>query len=373
MKILHVANELVDTGNGIVNSAVDLACTQSMAGHDVSFITSGGGHVPLLGKYNVRHFKVSLYPRRAFQLLRDLPRLKYIVQSEQPEIIHAHMVTNAVLMRLGRSLAGFGNYGLVTTIHNEWRLTSHLMRAGDRVIVLSDHGKKTFINRGFPDHKLRIVPHGILHSPRRLSEVQHEQVAPAVLDRAPLIVTMAGLYRRKGIGDLIAAFGQIANEFPKASLLVLGGGPDQGSFERQKNSVNGGERIHLQGFVAKPRSILRQATVFVLASHTESFPLSLAEAREAGCAIVATRVGGVPELLEHGRAGLLVPPHDPNALARALRRLLGDPQELAHWRKASRVNLEWLSCARMARETVEVYACLLRERAGLSALDRYAR
>src|SRR6478752_7555122 len=122
-------------------------------------------------------------PRRAFQLLRDLPRLKYIVQSEQPEIIHAHMVTNAVLMRLGRSLAGFGNYGLVTTIHNEWRLTSHLMRAGDRVIVLSDHGKKTFINRGFPDHKLRIVPHGILHSPRRLSEVQHEQVAPAVLDR----------------------------------------------------------------------------------------------------------------------------------------------------------------------------------------------
>src|SRR4029078_5847667 len=111
------------------------------------------------------------------------------------------------------------------------------------------------------------------------SEVQHEQVARAVLDRAPLIVTMAGLYRRKGIGDLIAAFGQIANEFPKASLLVLGWGPDQGSFERQKNSVNGGERIHLQGFVAKPRSILRQATVFVLASHTESFPLSLAEAR----------------------------------------------------------------------------------------------
>ena len=121
MKILHVANELVDTGNGIVNSAVDLACTQSMAGHDVSFITSGGGHVPLLGKYNVRHFKVSLYPRRAFQLLRDLPRLKYIVQSEQPEIIHAHMVTNAVLMRLGRSLAGFGNYGLGTTIHNDFK------------------------------------------------------------------------------------------------------------------------------------------------------------------------------------------------------------------------------------------------------------
>jgi glycosyltransferase involved in cell wall biosynthesis len=205
MKILHVANELVDTGNGIVNSAVDLACTQSIAGHDVSFVSSGGGHVALLAKHKVRHHEASLYPHRALQLVRGLPRLKHIVQSVQPEIVHAHMMTNAVLMRLGRSFAGFGNYGLVTTIHNEWRLTSHLMRAGDRVIVLSDHGKKTFRDRGFPDHKLRIVPHGILHSPRRLSEVEHEKVAPPLQDLAPLIVTMAGLYRRKGIGDLIAA------------------------------------------------------------------------------------------------------------------------------------------------------------------------
>ena len=372
MKILHVANELVDTGNGIVNSAVDLACTQSMAGHDVSFVSSGGGHVALLANHKVRHHEASLNPHRAFQLLCGLPRLRYILQSEKPEIVHAHMMTNAVLMRLGRSFGGFGNYGLVTTIHNEWRLTSHLMRAGDRVIVLSDHGKKTFRNRGFPEHKLRIVPHGILHSPRRLNEVEHEKVAPPLQDRAPLIVTMAGLYRRKGIGDLIAAFGQIADEFPKASVLVLGWGPEQGSFERQKKSVRGGERIHLQGFVAKPRRILREATVFVLASHTESFPLSLAEAREAGCAIVATTVGGVPELLEHGRAGLLVPPHDPKALARALRRLLGDSQELARWRKASQTNLDWLSCTRMARETVEVYDSLLRDRSGFRELDQRA-
>jgi glycosyltransferase involved in cell wall biosynthesis len=153
---------------------------------------------------------------------------------------------------------------------------------------------------------------------------------------------------------------------------VLGWGPEQAFFERQKKSVRGGERIHLQGFVAKPRSILRKATVFVLASHTESFPLSQAEAREAGCAIVGTTVGGVPELLEHGRAGLLVPPHDPNALARALRRLLGDPQELARWRQAAQTNLDWLSCRRTARETVDVYASLLRERSGLRELDQYA-
>ena len=107
------------------------------------------------------------------------------------------MMTGAVLMHLGRS-TGFGAYGLVTTIHNEWRRTSYLMRLGDRVIVLSNNGKKTFRERGFPDYKLRVVCHGILHSPRRMSEVQHEEADPPLEKFTPLIVTMAGLYRRKG-------------------------------------------------------------------------------------------------------------------------------------------------------------------------------
>ena len=132
--------------------------------------------------------------------------------------------------------------------------------------------------------------------------------------------------------------------------------------------MRGGDRIHLRGFVAKPRSILRQTTVFVLASHAELFSLSIAEAREAGCAIVGTTVGGVPELLEHGHAGLLVPPHDPNALAQALRQLLGDPQVFARWRQAAQANLAWLSCERMTRETVEVYASLL-QRSGFADLN----
>jgi glycosyltransferase involved in cell wall biosynthesis len=287
MKIVHLVNEAVTTGNGIVNSAVDLACLQSMLGHDVSYISSGGGYIGLLEQHNVRHHEVCQYPGRVLELLRDLPRLAHILKSLQPDIVHAHMMTGAVLMRLGRAFAGFGDFGLVTTIHNEWRPASYLMRLGDRVIVLSENGKTTFRKRGFSNHTLRVVPHGILHSPRRMSEAQDDEGSPVVPQCAPLIVTMAGLYRRKGIGDLIQAFGQIAEEFPEASLLVLGWGPERALFERQKASVTGGDRIHLLGFVEKPRAILRQATVFVLASHKESFPLSIAEAREAGCAIVA--------------------------------------------------------------------------------------
>lgn len=361
MKIVHVANEVVSTGNGIVNSAVDLACLQAEAGHDVSFISSGGGYVNFLSRHNVRHYQEYLYPKPILKLAKSVPAIRKILLSIKPDIVHAHMMMPAILMRFGRDFAGFGNFGLVTTVHNEWRLGANLMSAGDRVIVLSEKGKEAFQGRGFPDRKLRVVRHGILQSPRRREEIDFEPEIGGEIQK-PMIVSMAGMYKRKGIGDLICAFGQVADEFPTASLHLLGWGPDLEYFQQLASSVNGAERIHFRGFVAKPHLVLRDAAVFVLASHTEAFSLAIAEAREAGCAIIATEVGGVPELLEHGRAGILVPPHNPNCLAQSLRHLLRDPVELEAWRSAARSNLGWLSSARMNDETLDVYSSLLPRR-----------
>ena|SRR5271157_3484719 len=361
MRIVHILNEVVSTGNGICNATVDLACTQSQAGHQVSVVSSGGGYIDLLARYNVPHHTVYLRPR-SLRLWYDVPRLRSIIRSIQPDIVHAHTMAAAVLMNLGRAFGGFGDYGLVTTVHNEWRRSSNLMRLGDYLIVLSDNGRNSFVKRGVPEHRLKVVPHGILHSPRWFNDIEVDKRVIEQSGVGQVIITTAGLYIRKGIGELIQAFGQIADEFPNASLLILGWGPDQKMFEQQIDSVKGGERIQLKGFVAKPRPILSQAAVFVLASYTETFPLAVAEAREAGCAIVASKVGGVPDLLEHGRAGLLIPPRNADAVAEALRRLLGDPNELAYWRQAARSNLEWFSCERMEKETTNVYVSLLRER-----------
>lgn len=366
MRIAHVLNEAVATGNGIVNATVDLACTQASAGHDVCVVSSGGGYLDLLSRFNVRHYTVNLRPSSALKLARDLPRLKYVIKKARPDIVHAHTATAAVLMRVGRDAAGFGNFGLVTTVHNEWRRSATLMRLSDGVIVLSQHGRTDLIARGFWEHKVRVVQHGVLNSPRRDGKTGLPEQKQLNDDDGPQIVTVAGLYVRKGIPEVMRAFGQIADQFPTASLQILGWGPGREMFEAQRKSVKGGDRIHFRGFVADPRPILRQATVFVLASHAESFSLAIAEAREAGCAIVATAVGGVPELLEHGRAGRLVAPRDADALADALRHLLGNPGELARWRAAARSNLEWLSCKRAEKETMDVYAAVLRQRALLA-------
>jgi glycosyltransferase involved in cell wall biosynthesis len=115
------------------------------------------------------------------------------------------------------------------------------------------------------------------------------------------------------------------------------------------------DKIHFTGFVRDPRPYLFAADIFVLASYREAFGLVLAEAREAGCAIVASNVGGIPEALDNGKAGILLPPGQPRELADALAALLHNAQELDKWQTRAVENLEWLSSPRVAAETLGVY------------------
>jgi glycosyltransferase involved in cell wall biosynthesis len=100
---------------------------------------------------------------------------------------------------------------------------------------------------------------------------------------------------------------------------------------------------------------MKQADVFVLASHADPNPLVIPEARAAGLPIVATRVDGIPESLDGGDAGLLVPPHAPDALANAIAGLLLAPGQRDRLRAATSRNLERLTVRRMADETLGVY------------------
>ena len=95
--------------------------------------------------------------------------------------------------------------------------------------------------------------------------------------------------------------------------------------------------------------------MFVLASHREPFGLVISEAREVGCAIVASRVDGIPEVLEQGRAGLLVPPGDPQALATTIAELLKNSTQLNYWKAQAQKNLDWLNVTRVATETLGIY------------------
>jgi glycosyltransferase involved in cell wall biosynthesis len=351
MRILHILNHVQEIGNGIVNVAVDLACLQAKAGHEVGVASAGGEYEELMARYGARHFKLN-QARKPINLLKAALRYRVIVQEFQPDIVHAHMMTGVVLARTLRAGSG---YALVSTVHNEFQRSAVLMGLADRVIAVSNAVAQSMAQRGIPQKKLRVVSNGTLGSPRTR---QLQEYLPVSLQR-PAITTVAGMYKRKGIGELIDAFAQIALDFPEAHLYLVGNGPDREMFEVQAQSTPVADRIHFEGFQPEPQRYLLATDIFVLASHREPFGLVLSEARETGCAIIACNVDGIPEALDGGQAGILVPPANSPALAAALAKLLSDPNMLHSWKEQAQHNLERLRVARVHEETLAVYRELI--------------
>ncbi|WP_421654656.1 glycosyltransferase family 4 protein [Leptothermofonsia sp. ETS-13] len=349
MHILHILNDIRELGNGIINVAVDLACLQAKAGHNVAIASVGGEYEALLAQYGVKHFHLD-QSKRPLNLINAARSYHRLIQSFQPAIVHAHMMTGVLLAwALRRSF----HYRLVSTVHNEFQRSAILMGLADRVIAVSHAVMESMQRRGIPIEKLHVVRNGTVGSPRHGVTEQ-----PVSLCR-PAIATVAGMYHRKGISELITAFEQIAPEFPEAHLYLIGDGPDRPTFEAQAQRSSAGDRIHFEGFQPEPQRYLQSTDIFVLASHREPFGLVLSEAREMGCAIIASDIDGIPEALDDGKAGILVPPADSKTLANAITQLLKSSDQLNAWKHRAQQNLEWLSVARVHSETLAVYRELL--------------
>jgi glycosyltransferase involved in cell wall biosynthesis len=345
MRILHLLNDIHQLGNGIINAAVDLACLQAKAGHDVTIASDRGEYESLLATYGVNHLPLDP-PRRMTQLWPAIQRYRHILQTVQPDIVHAHMMTGLLLAKLGQVTT---SYALVATVHNEFQRNAILMGLADRVIAVSQAVSTSLQQRGIPAQKICLVRNGTLGAPRLQ---QPQTTAPL---HHPAITTIAGMRDRKGIAELIQAFTQVAAKQPEAHLYLVGNGPDLAQYQQQAQSSPYRDRIHFEGFQPDPMAYLQATDIFVLASKREPFGLVLAEARTAGCAIVASNVDGIPEVLDQGQAGILVPPADATAIADTLATLLTHPEQLRHWQHRAQQNLDWLSVTRMTDETLAVY------------------
>lgn len=355
MRILHILNDVTDRGNGIVNTAVDLALEQARLGNDVAVASAGGGYEALLQEHGVQHLLLdqSRRPARLFGAIRTL--LHYI-RALHPDVIHVHNRTGLLLAWIG---ARFEKYTLVAQVHNVHDRESLMMGIADRVIAVSQSVADSMVRQGISKKKIRTVLNRTLGTPR-LPPLSG--VVPAELAH-PAIVTVCGMNHRKGIAELIAAFEVVAEKFPLAHLYLVGDGPQRALFEQQACASQYGERIHFEGFRSEPRAYMLAADIFVLASRRESFGLVLIEAREAGCAIIASRVDGITEALstEPGgeEAGLLAQPGNPRSLAEALNTLLASESEREHWQKKARTGIDGFHVRLMAAEVQQVYDDLL--------------
>jgi glycosyltransferase involved in cell wall biosynthesis len=363
MRILHILNDVTALGSGIVNSAVDLACAQAESGHSVAVASAGGGYLEVLESNGVRHFLLNQRLRgtplrrdlwvnlRTF--VRALLGFRRITRTFAPEIVHCHMMTGMLIARLCRINR---KYRLVSHVHNIHQRSSVVMRLADKSIAVSEGVAKQMLQWGFPEKKIALIRNGTLGTRRLSSGLEN-----VIELKQPAIVTVAGLWKRKNIDGLIRAFDEIASEFAEAHLYVVGDG-SRTIYENFAKQMKAADRIHFEGFHADPRPYMRAAHIFVLASHRESFGLVFQEARQAGAAIIGTDVDGIPEALDYGRAGLLVPPGDTHELASAMRLLLSDEDARKKWQHAARQNLQNQTVWYMSREVEALYKTLLSNR-----------
>jgi glycosyltransferase involved in cell wall biosynthesis len=288
-------------------------------------------------------------------MLRSLLMFRRQLHDFNPDVVHAHMRTGLLFAWLWGQIYRFP---LVAHVHNVHDRESVIMGLADRVIAVSHSVAEAMATRMIAMKRIRVVLNRTLDSPRQPAIVD---IQAAALVR-PSIVTVGGMNHRKGIAELISAFEIAGAEFPDAHLYLVGDGPERALFEAQAHKSPCREHIHFEGFQSVPQAYMLSADVFVLASRRESFGLVLIEARQAGCAIVASDIDGISEALDGGRAGLLVPPQNVQALADSLCKLLASEHERRMWQRSALQGIETFQVGAMAREVENVYRELIRKK-----------
>jgi glycosyltransferase involved in cell wall biosynthesis len=183
---------------------------------------------------------------------------------------------------------------------------------------------------------------------------QHGRAGPEIV-RNPCITTVCGLNPRKGVADLINAFGEVSRELPLWRLYIVGDGPDRQKLEDLARSLELQDSVSFLGSVLVPRPILEKSDIFVLASYADPCSLAVAEARGAGCAIIATAVGGTPELLDFGRAGKLVEAGNVRQLTAELRNFMTCDDRRESFRHAAKLGSEFFDVERVAADYESIY------------------
>jgi glycosyltransferase involved in cell wall biosynthesis len=240
-------------------------------------------------------------------------------------------------------------------------LDGHVIgRLATRFLAVSASDRARMIGlEGISEDKVVVMP---------VSRIPQEQPTAGDLrrelglsSRTPLIGVVAQMRRQKALDVMLDAQAELLTRIPEAHLVIAGDGACRPELERQIERLGISERVHLLGVRRDIDRILAAVDVAAMSSDWEGVPLFLLECMAAEVPVVATAVGGIPEIIVDGETGLLVPPRDPSALARALERILTDRQ-LAHRLATSyAARTEEFAIDTVARRFADLYEELVAE------------
>lgn len=301
------------------------------------------------------------HPRTARQLLRFVRWLR----RHRIAVIHTCDLYANVFGLIGAAIAGVPvRIGSRRELNPDKtpaqiRLQQFAYRFATRVVANSPAAMTMLESEGVPRAKVTVIPNGVdlaAYAPREAVRSVRE------------VVTVANLRAEKSHETLIAAAAALAPSHPSLRFAVVGGGSRLGELQALARARGVDHVIDFLGHRDDVPALLAAADLFVLPSRSEAFPNAAIEAMAAGLPVIASAVGGLLDLIESGRTGLLVPPCDPEALADAIAAVVSDP-EMAH-RLGAQARAEITSrysFERMVHAFEDLYESGLRERHVLRA------
>ena len=333
------------TFGGVAGVVNNLARQLIGAGHDVSFFSGKTSSfllqrgktqvgfpqfrllclVPFVGNISWRGSLAGLvmFPFVLLQLL-------WLIRRERINLINIHYPTSQLFFSLCRLLS---RVKLVTSVHGADifpggkpreaypRRLRFLFNRSDAIVANSEAFREDFLAL-FPELRGKTT---FIHNGVDWDELHPEDLSLAP-QRVPYVLCVAAHNEKKALDVLLQAFAKVVRSDDEVQLVLVGDGPLRAELEKLATDQQIGERVIFAGALERPEVVkrLHGCRVFVLPSRSEPFGIAIVEAMACGKPVVGSRTGGIPEIIEDGREGLLVEPDDPDALAGAIQRLLGD-------------------------------------------------
>ena len=333
---------------GVASVVGNLADCLSRRGHEILFLNSGNSHrvKSKTTQWGFNGFELNLclptgerssvvsallfavrFPIGLFTLI-------WLIIRHEIEVVNIHYPTESFFyFAFCRKLLSIK---LITSVHGadilpDGKVKTHypwsirlLLNASDRIVAPSNAYRED-VAKIFPHLRKKIVA---IHNGIDLTEFEGSEGRLPCAEGSRYLLCVAMHNEKKGIDVLLEGFAQIQNAQPLLRLVLAGDGPLRPQFENLASSLGIAERVDFLGRQNRCQVIdlLRGCEIFVLASRSEPFGIVLLEAMACQKPIISTRVGGIPEIIKDKGNGILIPPDNPAALAKALTLLLDDPQ-----------------------------------------------